>query len=106
MINWIVPFEIFTTATTQVSRFLKKNESIVCLSQSNSSKIGISQSAQIKRKNTFKGEQHVKSNFQAQLRHNRRYLRCNLENTNLSHGDTVLYLTEIHKYFEIIWDEN
>ena len=24
----------------------------------------------------FKGEQHVKSNFQAQLRYNRRYLRC------------------------------
>ena len=28
---------------------------------------------------TFKGEQHAKSNFQAQLRHNRRYLGSNLE---------------------------
>ena len=27
----------------------------------------------------FKGEQRVKSNFQAQLRHNRLYLGCNLE---------------------------
>ena len=31
-----------------------------------------------------------KSNFQEQLRHNHRCLRCNLENTNLNHSDTVL----------------
>ena len=28
---------------------------------------------------SFKGDKHIKSNFQAQLRHNHRYLCCNLE---------------------------
>ena len=37
-------------------------------------------------KTVLEGEQRVKSNFQDQLRHNRRYFGCNLENANLNHS--------------------
>ena len=44
-------------------------------------------------RNGPKVEQHVKLNFYAQLRHNRRYLSCNY----LNHSGTVPYLIMIHK---------
>ena len=51
----------------------------------------------------FKGEQHVKSNFQAQLRHHCRYLELQFGKKKLNHSSTVLQLKKIHKYYENFW---